>query len=203
MNDPFRQTWWQDNLPEQLEKFIGWVGQGDAPTKVAVRERVIAAGHRSILDCGCGLCVDYDEYRAASYDIAYRGLDVTPFLVERAKSRGLDVVEGSIEDLPFSDGEVDVVHARHVLEHLPHYRSAMEEAVRVASREVLFVFFIKPIEEDEVIDFNADLNLFHNRYDRRAIDFLLGALPRVAEWRWIDLSDTESLLSIDIAAPTD
>lgn len=199
MEGPFRQTWWQENLPARLEEFKAWVGDSNAPTKVAVREHVMAAGHRSLLDCGCGLCVDYDAYRAAGYEIAYHGLDYTPFFVESACARGIHVAQGSIESIPFPDASFDVVYARHVLEHLPHYRDALSETVRVAKREVVFVFFLKPKEDEDIIDFNQELNLFHNTYDRRAINVMLSTMPRVDTWQWIDLSDAECLLSITVA----
>lgn len=49
------------------------------------------------------------------------------------------ILEGSIEELPFSDGEFDLVTSFEVLEHLPFgvYEHALREIARVARKSIL------------------------------------------------------------------
>jgi SAM-dependent methyltransferase len=52
-------------------------------------------------------------------------------MLARAKARGLDVLEGSVTDLPFEDASFDVVGSFKVLAHVPEIGRALEEMVRV------------------------------------------------------------------------
>jgi SAM-dependent methyltransferase len=139
------EVWWQEKLadPKMLNIFQGWVGNADAPSRVAARSYIMSKQYKSILDVGCGLCAELDGYRASSYPIEYFGLDITERLVEAAKKRGINCVLGSAESIPLSDKVVDIVYARHLLEHLSYYEKALIEMVRCAKKEVLVVFFYK------------------------------------------------------------
>lgn len=193
---PFQQTWWEKNLDTQMETFRSWIGSHKAESKVFCRRRVAAAGYRSILDCGCGLCTEYDGYKSDGYAIDYKGLDVTPKLVQLARDRGIDVTQGYLEQIPLPDQCVDVVYIRHVLEHLPHHAAALREAVRVARKEVLVVFFRKPREGPDNINHNPASNLYHNGYNRQGIEDVVRAQPRFRELSWLEVNRSENVLSI-------
>ena len=113
-------------------------------------------GYTSVLDLGCGLCIDYMGYVKNGVAIKYQGLEVSQLLVDRAQGMGFPVKQGSIENIPFADSTFDVCYARHILEHLEHYKLAISEMVRVARREVLIVFFIRPWVEPDCIHFEED-----------------------------------------------
>jgi ubiquinone/menaquinone biosynthesis C-methylase UbiE len=90
--------------------------------------RPYAAGKR-VLEAGCGTGMILKELRAmAAFAV---GLDLSPGMLRKARARGLDVVHGSITDLPFSDGEFDLACSFKVLAHVEHIERALGEMARV------------------------------------------------------------------------
>lgn len=55
-------NWWDRHIgaDTNIETFKGWVSDHTAESKVYARRLVQAMGCRSILDCGAGLCSEYD-----------------------------------------------------------------------------------------------------------------------------------------------
>lgn len=72
-------------------------------------------GRGRLLDLGCSYGYLLEAARQRGWEGC--GVDVSPEMVGRGQSRGLDVRLGSTVVLPFEEGSVDVVYARHVLEH--------------------------------------------------------------------------------------
>ena len=72
---------------------------------------------RDILEVGCGTGLILD--RVSQFSKRTTGLDLSPGMLEVAKRRGLDVVEGSARALPFQDNSFDVVYSFKVLAHGP------------------------------------------------------------------------------------
>jgi SAM-dependent methyltransferase len=88
------------------------------------------AGRSAVLDIGCGRGEFLDLLRAAG--VGGRGIDINQAMVETARSRGLDAVEGDalafVRGLP--DASLDGVFSAQVVEHLdPSYLMALLEAV--------------------------------------------------------------------------
>lgn len=77
--------------------------------------------------CGTGLLLE----RLASVARSAKGIDLSPGMLERARARGLDVVEGSATAIPFADASFDFVCSFKVLAHVPAIESALEEIRRV------------------------------------------------------------------------
>jgi SAM-dependent methyltransferase len=90
--------------------------------------RPYAAGAR-VLEVGCGTGLILG--RIAPIAKEARGIDLSPGMLAAAKARGLDVVEGSATDLPFSDAAFDVVYSFKVLAHVPDIERALTEVRRV------------------------------------------------------------------------
>src|SRR5690242_18527125 len=71
------------------------------------------ADRRSVLEVGCGTGLLLR--RIAGFAAATRGVDLSPGMLEKARERGLDVVEGSATALPFADESFDVTCSFKVL----------------------------------------------------------------------------------------
>lgn len=79
-----------------------------------------------VLDVGCG------EGWLADHFPNYTGIDSAPDAVERATSRGRNVVLGSADNrLPFEDDSFDGVFMLNVLEHLSKPADLVDECRRV------------------------------------------------------------------------
>ena len=59
------------------------------------------------------------------------GIDLSPGMLRKARARGLDVVHGSVTDLPFGDGEFDLAYSFKVLAHVERIERALGEMARV------------------------------------------------------------------------
>jgi ubiquinone/menaquinone biosynthesis C-methylase UbiE len=84
---------------------------------------------RDVLEVGCGTGLVLE--RIARFARQATGVDLSPGMLERARSRGLEVREGSATELPFPDASFDVTCAFKVLAHVPDVRRAIEEMARV------------------------------------------------------------------------
>jgi SAM-dependent methyltransferase len=114
--------------------------------------RRLAPGERlSLLDAACGNGRLYRrlEREGLRERFSYRGVDVTPNIVEAARRLHPEATwqEASVESLPFADGELDVAVAEHVIGYLGGYEAAVAELLRVARRAVLVT--VKGIAEGE------------------------------------------------------
>jgi ubiquinone/menaquinone biosynthesis C-methylase UbiE len=84
---------------------------------------------RDILECGCGTGLILE--RLAGFARHAAGLDLSPGMLQLARSRGLDVREGSVTALPFDDASFDVTCSFKVLAHVPDIGKALSEMARV------------------------------------------------------------------------
>lgn len=194
------EIWWENCLENEvsLETFKSWLGDVDAPSRLAMRNHVKAMQYQTILDVPSGLCVDYFGLQKEKIDIAYQGVDVTPKLVALAQDLHVPIIQGSIEALPFQDSHFDVCYARHILEHLDYYEQALSELIRVAAKEVLVVFFIPPTHEKDQINLSIHNGylLYHNRYDQSKLEKFLYHHPKVSHVAWEGISEKEVTLHV-------
>ncbi len=95
-------------------------------------EIATAAPHiqgKEILEAGCGTGLVLEGLaRLASRAV---GVDISAGMLDKARARGLDVVKGSVTDLPFEDASFDAVVSFKVLAHVPDLRRALAECARV------------------------------------------------------------------------
>lgn len=87
------------------------------------------AENRSVLEVGCGTGLLLR--RIAGFASATQGVDLSPGMLEKARERGLSVVEGSATELPFPDASFDATCSFKVLAHVPQIREALREMARV------------------------------------------------------------------------
>jgi SAM-dependent methyltransferase len=200
MADERRTDWWNRYGVSERTQFLEWVGDTSAPSRQLARRRIAEAAHRSLLDCGCGTCVEYDGFAADGYPIDYHGIDTCAAFVAEGQARKIDVREASIEAIPFPDHSIDVVYARHVLEHLLDFRPALSEMIRVARREVMVTFFLQPTKTEKVVmDRTYGVDLPHVWHSVPALMCFLQQNPLIKSVEWEHLG-RESLLRIIVAA---
>ena len=90
------------------------------------------AANREVLEIGCGTGLVLQ--RLGAFARSARGIDLSPGMLELARQRGLDVVEGSATALPFPDESFDVTCSFKVLAHIPDIELALGEMARVTRR---------------------------------------------------------------------
>ncbi|HXU68099.1 MAG TPA: class I SAM-dependent methyltransferase [Polyangia bacterium] len=90
-----------------------------------------ASGAR-VLEAGCGTGLILKEVAPLARRAV--GVDVSPGMLRKAHARGLDVVHGSVTDLPFGDEEFDLAYSFKVLAHVERIERAMGEMARVVRR---------------------------------------------------------------------
>jgi 2-polyprenyl-3-methyl-5-hydroxy-6-metoxy-1,4-benzoquinol methylase len=73
-------------------------------------------GRGRLLDVGCGNGRFLGEMKSLGWDVA--GVEFDPAAVQVARSRGLEVHEGSVHDARFEEGGFDAVTLSHVIEHV-------------------------------------------------------------------------------------
>ena len=98
--------------------------------EVSVTERY--ARSKDLLECGCGTGLLLERF--ARFARSAKGIDLSPGMLVSARARGLDVYEGSVTSLPFSDESFDVTCSFKVLAHVPDIGRALAEMVRVTRR---------------------------------------------------------------------
>ena len=112
----------------------GWLSSGDQ-FDVVVQKRLMPES--AVLDLGCGRTGGIERFwRDARLAV---GIDPDlPSLAERA--RGMPVLQGSGESLPFADASFDMVVSVWVLEHVPAPERVFAEVARVMKPGGHFIF---------------------------------------------------------------
>jgi ubiquinone/menaquinone biosynthesis C-methylase UbiE len=87
---------------------------------------------KDVLEVGCGTGLVLR--RVAQFARSARGVDLSPGMLQKARERGLDVLEGSATALPFGDESFDVCCSFKVLAHVPEIGRALGEMARVTRR---------------------------------------------------------------------
>jgi ubiquinone/menaquinone biosynthesis C-methylase UbiE len=99
---------------------------------------------KDILECGCGTGLLLEQF--ASFAKSARGIDLSPGMLDKARARGLDVVEGSVTSLPFPDATFDVTCSFKVLAHVKEIGRALAEMARVTRPSgVVLAEFYNPL----------------------------------------------------------
>ena len=97
--------------------------------------------YENLLDVGCGTGF-LIELLKNQKDAQYYGLDLSPEMIKVAKSKfseGVNLVEGSADNLPYPDNTFDIVCCVQSFHHYPYPEKAMEEAYRVLKSDGLYI----------------------------------------------------------------
>ena len=88
----------------------------------------------SLLDCGCGTAPMLTLLKEKYPDKRYTGIDLTPKMIEVARSKNMpdvDLVVGDCENLPFDEGSFDVVICCQSFHHYPNVQDFFDSVYRV------------------------------------------------------------------------
>jgi ubiquinone/menaquinone biosynthesis C-methylase UbiE len=144
--------------------------------------RPLAAG-RDVLEVGCGTGMILKDIAPVAKTAV--GIDISRGMLAQARSRGLNVVEGSGTALPFPDQSFDFVYSFKVLAHIEAIHQALGEVGRVLrpggqaalefyNRNSLRYLVKRLKKPHKVSDETTDDQVF-TRYDR--LDDIRGYLP--------------------------
>jgi SAM-dependent methyltransferase len=117
----------------------------------------------SVLDAGCGRGYLAERLTEVSPNVVGCDIVVGDDLVAR---EGLAFRQGSVERLPFADGEFDTVVSTHTLEHVQRIDLALAELRRVARRRLIVVV---PRERPYRYSFNLHLHFFPYPWNWQAV----------------------------------
>jgi SAM-dependent methyltransferase len=84
---------------------------------------------RRVLDVGCS--AGYVLAAAKSLGLEEMGLDYERFPVDLCREKGLRAVQGTLTELPLADNSLDIVTAKHTLEHVDDPLRGLREIHRV------------------------------------------------------------------------
>lgn len=90
-----------------------------------------------LLDVGCS--VGFVMEAGQRLGIVSAGLDISRYAVERCKASGYRAKVGTLEAMPWDDGEFDLVLMKHVLEHSPAPIRVLAEVRRITTPRALVV----------------------------------------------------------------
>jgi SAM-dependent methyltransferase len=93
-------------------------------------EAVAEAAPRRVLEVGCGPG-ELAERVQRELGAEVVAVDISPRMVELARSRGVDARRGDVQELPFEDGAFDCAVAAWMLYHVPDVERAISELARV------------------------------------------------------------------------
>lgn len=143
----------------------------------------------TILDVGCGAGVNYEVLAAHGRADGYVGVDPSEPSIEIARGLypGVEFYVGDAARLVSQWGpeRFDVVLVRHVLEHLPDFEPAMEQAIAVARRLAVFVFFLTPRELPlgvRKVNLRINPSVYTYVYSRSAVEAFLARRGLHARW---------------------
>lgn len=121
--DSFAQTYERRRRPALPNGYHAWIDD----LEIEMVERY--GRNRDVLECGCGTGLLLEKI--STFAKSAHGIDLSPSMLEKARSRGLDVREAAITELPFEDHSFDVTCAFKVLPHVHAVGKALSEMARV------------------------------------------------------------------------
>ena len=144
-------TWWDNRnyvfLKDQfLRDGIDLEEGVEHPSRVYLRKWLSKHPGLELLDIPSGVGVEYEGFLKYKTPVKYLGMDLTDTIIKAFKDRFPKgrIKQGDIQNIPLKDSSIDVVLARHILEHLPDHRLAIMECLRVSKKYVIIILFRTP-----------------------------------------------------------
>ena len=186
--------WWEDNLsiPERHKEFSGWLEDSDMSSRTELFNLIELKKINNVLEIGPGIFTDYNIFFSKKENIQYSSIDITKKIVDSAKKMGINCEQSSVENIIYPDSSFELVYCRHVMEHLDYYTLALEEMIRVSNKHICIIFWLLN-DNDDIINYNGNLKLYHNNYSKTKIENLL--IEKNLSFEWLN-SKNDKLLFI-------
>jgi ubiquinone/menaquinone biosynthesis C-methylase UbiE len=146
-----------DSLSRDHVKNTFMRGKGfgvDSLGRIKVAELIRDKGFKNVFDIPCCNCVMYEVLKKHIPDIDYYGADLTLQMIDVSEELfpelKFKLSRCYIQDMGFNDNAFEVVIARHIFEHIPDWKEAMQECLRIAGKYVYFVFYLPPGKEEKI-----------------------------------------------------
>jgi len=110
---------------------------GTNPEKLTF-DLVAARAPQDVLEAGCGMG-ELAERIGRETAARVQALDISERMVDLTRERGVDVVLGDVQQLPYEDDAFDVVVANWVLYHVPDLARGVGELARVLRPDGLLI----------------------------------------------------------------
>lgn len=99
--------------------------------------------NKRILEIGCGTGIILNNVQKFAQK-AY-GIDLSSGMLQKARQKGLNVIQANAINLPFNDKEFDIVYSFKVLARIPEINKAINEMKRVTKdKGILILEFYNP-----------------------------------------------------------
>jgi SAM-dependent methyltransferase len=108
------------------------------PHELDALERLLGTGDERCLDVGCGTGVSTAAVAELGWSAV--GVDLSEDMLEVARGRGLEVVQGSANALPFGDGSFDAAVSVWTHTDVEDFSSVVRETARVLRPEAPLVY---------------------------------------------------------------
>lgn len=190
----FKQTWWDNNLKTRFNEYLGWLGDSSADSRKFIKQYIKDLNIHSLVDFGCGPAIEYYNLKNDNYNITYLGVDSCLHIKELHEKNNVPFLYSNVEESGLNENMSELSYTRHVLEHLPTYSKLLDEMIRISSKYIVVIFFIKPSNEER-INFNAVDNLYHNMYNKSDIEHFID--NKISTYRWFDINDKEIALIME------
>jgi ubiquinone/menaquinone biosynthesis C-methylase UbiE len=167
--------------------YMGVEGRDSRPSHaIGVQQLARLSGGAAfdLLDCGVMSGVTYRHLVKAGLRMNYTGIDISDAIIEHCRARlpRARWAKMNVMDMEFADRQFDIVHARHLLENLPYYETAVREMFRVARNHVVITFFVPPrLPEKLIRRVGAEGHVWYNRYAPEPFAELLDRLSSSVE----------------------
>jgi ubiquinone/menaquinone biosynthesis C-methylase UbiE len=181
---------------QQIERY-DWVNDTKYPEKlfhilrankvVSIVNKYTANDHVNILDVGCGTGLITRKLNSPHIT----ALDINPWALERArlnvKNDNVNFVLGDAEELPFSDGQFDIVVCTEMLEHIVRPDLALECIYRILKPEALLIGSVPSKNviwklRKTITSTSPVQEPFHNNYNIKEFKSLLSHFDILKIW---------------------
>jgi len=167
------ENYWQKGVHPD---FLRSKDQLEHPARKRIAEEAKKAGN-SVLDVGCGSCVDYPRFKEAG--MSYTGIDITEKFIEWAKKLypEIDARVATAYDLPVPDGSYDTVYCKDLLEHLQPdgYKKALREMWRATRKLMMIAFYVPPRNKPTLYNLTS-MGVYENWYNAQELENFIRSL---------------------------